>query len=38
MSYTADLGLTDWEWDKMSDEEKLDALYAEDPDEPWYQR
>lgn len=31
MSYTDD-------WDKLSPEEKLDALYAEDPDEPWYQR
>lgn len=38
MSYTVDSGLTDREWDKMTPEEKLDALYAEDPDEPWYQR
>lgn len=38
MSYVTDLSITDWEWDKMSPEEKLNALYAEDPDEPWYQR
>lgn len=38
MSYITGLPITDWEWDKMSPEEKLDTLYAEDPDEPWYQR
>ena len=30
--------ITDQEWDKMSPEEKLDALYAPDDNEPWYQR
>lgn len=38
MSYIADLAITDWEWDKMSQEEKLDVLYAPDDNEPWYQR
>lgn len=26
------------DWDKMSPEEKLDALYAPDDNELWYQR
>ena len=37
MSYTVD-STTDLEWDKMTDEEKLEALYAPDDNEPWYQR
>jgi hypothetical protein len=38
MSYVTDLSITDWEWDKLSPEEKLERLYAKDPNEPWYQR
>lgn len=38
MSYITDLAITDWEWDKMTPEEKLDALYAPDDNELWYQR
>lgn len=26
------------DWDKLSPEEKLERLYAKDPNEPWYQR
>ena len=34
MSYTKDLGLTDWELKQA----QLDELYSHDPDEPWWQR
>lgn len=33
------MSYTDFDnWDTMSPEEKLERLYAKDPDEPWYQR
>ena len=32
------MSYSDFDWDTMSPEEKIDALYAEDPDELWYQR
>lgn len=32
------MNCTDLDWDKMTEEEKLDALYAPDDNEPWYQR
>lgn len=32
------MSYTDLDWDKMTEEEKLDALYAPDDNEPWYQR
>ena len=34
MSYSTDLGLTDWELEQA----KLDELYSYDKDEPWWQR
>lgn len=34
MSYTTQLGLTDWELEQA----KLDELYSYDKDEPWWQR
>jgi hypothetical protein len=32
------MSYSDFDWDKMSPEEKLDALYAPDDNELWYQR
>ena len=34
MSYSPQLGLTDWELEQA----KLDELYSYDKDEPWWQR
>ena len=34
MSYTTQVGLTDWELEQV----KLDELYSYDKDEPWWQR
>ena len=34
MSYSTDLGLTDWELKQA----QLDELYSYDEDEPWYHR